>query len=71
MFTFVEMKGMHVPEDLSDAWFHDLTFVMDLTAYSTELNLKLQGKDQLFHEQYRHVEKFQVKIRPWETQLRS
>jgi hypothetical protein len=44
---FLEMKGMEVPELISDDWVCDLAFLVDLTAYLNSLNLKLQGTNQL------------------------
>jgi hypothetical protein len=41
IYTFLEMKAMEVPELINDDWVHNLAFLVDLTAYLNELNLKL------------------------------
>ena len=45
-----------------DHWLNDLTFLVDITKYLTELNVKLQGKEQYVNKLYEHVEAFFQKL---------
>jgi hypothetical protein len=59
-------------EELSDPIFVlNLAFLVDITSYLNELNLKLQGKDQLVTEVYSHILAFQAKLQLWENQISS
>jgi hypothetical protein len=55
IFTFLEMKAIEVPELINDDGIRDLAFLLDLTAYLSELSLKLQGENQLVRQMYIHV----------------
>jgi hypothetical protein len=57
MFTFLDVKDMKIPEFISGS-VCDHAFLVDLTAYLNELNLKLKGKNQLVHQLYSHIETF-------------
>ena len=52
-----------------DNWLNDLAFLVDITGYLSELNVKLQGKNQLVHEMFSHITSFQNKLQLFETQL--
>ncbi|KAJ8285834.1 hypothetical protein GJAV_G00031440 [Gymnothorax javanicus] len=63
---FMEMKGKPVME-LSDGKFlSDLAFMVDITKHLSELNIKLQGPNQLISSLLSNVKSFEVK---WEAQL--
>jgi hypothetical protein len=55
IFTFLEMKAIEVPELINDDGVRDLPFLLDLTAYLSELNLKLQNENQLVNQLCIHV----------------
>ncbi len=44
---FVEMKGKPAVELSDNKWLCDLAFMVDITKYLSELNVKLQGPNQL------------------------
>ena len=46
-----------------------LAFLVDLTSHLNELNLQLQGKNQLIHEMWKHILAFETKLQLWEYQL--
>ena len=71
IFTFMDMKGRLVSELQNEDWIRDLAFLVDLTSYLNELNLKLKGRGQLVHDMYKHVKVFQSKLQLWERQLRD
>ncbi len=43
----------------------------DLTHHLNELNIKLQGKDQLVTELYSVIKAFEAKLKLWEFQLKN
>ncbi|TWW71158.1 General transcription factor II-I repeat domain-containing protein 2A [Takifugu flavidus] len=66
---FMEMKGKPVME-LSDGKFlSDLAFMVDITKHLSELNIKLQGPNQLISSLLSNVKTFEVKLRLWQEQL--
>jgi hypothetical protein len=66
---FLITKDKQVKE-LSDPKFNfDLAFMVDLTAYLNELNLKLQGESQLVVEMFNQIKTFEVKLDLWKRQL--
>ena len=70
VFVFMEMKGKSVSELQNEDWVRELAFLVDLTSYLNELNLKLQGRGQLVHDMYKHIKVFQTKLQLWERQLK-
>ena len=47
IIIFLEMKGRNTYEMKDESWLQDLAFAMDITAQFNDLNLKLQGKNNL------------------------
>ncbi|XP_047124163.1 general transcription factor II-I repeat domain-containing protein 2A-like [Hydra vulgaris] len=50
-------------------WLNDLAFSVDITQMLMELNIKLQGKDQLISKLYENVETFVLKLKLLKQQL--
>ncbi|XP_056440141.1 general transcription factor II-I repeat domain-containing protein 2A-like [Gadus chalcogrammus] len=66
---FMEMKGKPAME-LSDGKFlRDLAFMVDISKHLSELNIKLQGPNQLISSLLSNVKSFEVKLRLWQGQL--
>lgn len=66
---FMTDKNRPVPE-LSDVlWIWKLAFIVDLTEYINDLNLKLQGENSLISDLYSHVKAFRQKLILFEKQL--
>jgi hypothetical protein len=66
---FLITKDKQVKE-LSDPKFtFNLAFMVDLTAYLNELNLKLQGESQLVVEIFNQIKTFEIKLDLWKRQL--
>ena len=62
---FMEMNGKPV-RDLKDSkWLCDLTFMVDITKYITELNITLQGPNQLLSSLLSNVKSFEAKLKLW------
>ena len=45
--VFMKEKKQNVDFSENEEWLHDLSFFVDITEVLAELNLHLQGKDQL------------------------
>jgi hypothetical protein len=51
------------------SWLSKLSFLVDITSHMNELNLKLQGKENLICELYRNITAFRRKLSLFEAQL--
>ena len=67
--TFMESKGQDISFLKDDAWLNDFAFLADITHHFSELNVKLQGKDQLVHKMIEHISSFQAKLQLFRSQL--
>ena len=52
-----------------DQWLNDLAFLVNITKYLAELNVKLQGKEQCVNKLYEHVQAFIYKLELIHAQL--
>lgn len=52
-------------------WLQDLSFMVDITKHLSDLNLKLQGKDQIITNMCDQVKAFKCKLLLWEKQLKN
>ncbi|XP_026331068.1 general transcription factor II-I repeat domain-containing protein 2-like, partial [Hyposmocoma kahamanoa] len=68
---FMKIKDKPLSELSDPKWICDLAFLVDLTGYLNDLNLKLQKQGQLVNDLYSHLKAFQVKLRLWESQMLS
>uniref|UniRef100_A0A3B3XNZ9 DUF4371 domain-containing protein n=1 Tax=Poecilia mexicana TaxID=48701 RepID=A0A3B3XNZ9_9TELE len=68
---FLKEKDRALHELSDPLWLADLAFLVDLTHHLNTLNKNLQGKEQLMPQLYAHMKAFCVKLRLFETQLRS
>ena len=58
--------------DLDDEnWLTDLAFLVDLTAHLNELNMCLQGENQLIDSMFQTVTAFQMKLKLWQAQIKA
>ncbi|XP_019350287.1 centrosomal protein 20 isoform X3 [Alligator mississippiensis] len=62
-------KGKDVSFMDDDAWLNDLAFLVDITKYLADLNIKLQGKDQFVNRLYEHIQSFIHKLELFQKQL--
>ena len=67
--TFIESKGQDISFLKDDAWLNNFAFLTDITNQLSELNVKLQGKDQLVNKMIEHVSSFQAKLQLFRSQL--
>ena len=68
---FLREKDRPLHELSDPLWLADLAFLVDLTHHLNTLNKSLQGKEQLVPHLYAHMKAFCVKLRLFETQLRT
>ena len=66
---FMEMKGKPVIELSDSKWLCDLAFMVDIAKYLSELNVKLQGPNQLLSSLFSNVKSFEAKLKLWQVQL--
>jgi hypothetical protein len=59
---FMDIKGNTINQVKDNEWVCDLAFLVDVTRYLNELNLKLQKQGQLVHELHGHVKAFCNKL---------
>nr|KAF6492436.1 hypothetical protein HJG59_009639 [Molossus molossus] len=56
--------------ELNDSkWLCDLAFMVVITKYLSELNVKLQGPNQLLSSLLSNMKSFEAKLRRWKVQL--
>ena len=72
--NFLEEKD-ELPEEralsCNESWLLDLAFLVDITSHLNNLNLKLQGKDQLFPSLVNDISAFKMKLKVFITQLKK
>ena len=68
---FLKIKGKDTSLLENIDCLNDLAFLIDMTQMLMELNLKLQGKDQLISKLFENVETFVLKLKLLKQQLSS
>ncbi|KAJ8038488.1 General transcription factor II-I repeat domain-containing protein 2A [Holothuria leucospilota] len=66
---FMKMKGKPVAELSDSKWLCDLAFMVDITKYLSELNVKLQGPTQLLSSLLSNVRSFEAKLKLCKAQF--
>nr|KAF6489938.1 hypothetical protein HJG59_010330 [Molossus molossus] len=67
---FMEWNGKPVRELNDSKWLYDLAFIMYITKYVSDLNVKLQGPNQLLSSLLSNVKSCEAKLRLWKVQLK-
>ena len=52
-------------------WLCELGFMVDVTKYLDDLNVQLQGPDQLLHSMFSKIKSFTSMLSLWENQLKD
>lgn len=68
---FMNDKGKPVEELKNDEWLLDLCFLVDIVEKLNQLNLELQGKDNIIIDSFNHIKAFQKKLSLFESQLKN
>ncbi|XP_060855797.1 general transcription factor II-I repeat domain-containing protein 2-like [Metopolophium dirhodum] len=66
---FLESKEQDVSVLSDPMWLQDLSFMVDITKHLSNLNLKLQGKNQIITAINDHVKAFKCKLDLFKTQF--
>lgn len=66
--NFIKENCFDVPELEEDQWLLDLCFLADITQKLNELNLKLQGEDNLITDCYEDIQAF---LKLYKSQFKS
>ena len=64
---FMEMEGKTFISE--SKWLCDLAFMADIAKDLSELNVKLQGHNQLLSSMFSNVKSFEAKLKLWQVQL--
>ena len=64
-------KNKFVLELDDENWLTDLAFLVDLTAHLNEINMYLQGENQLINTMFQTITAFQVKLKVWQAQIKT
>jgi hypothetical protein len=65
----MDMKGKPLLEFSDKNRISEFALLVDMTQHLNDLNLQLQGRNQLVSDIFAHVKAFVVKLRLWEIQL--
>ena len=68
---FLISKNQDITLFSDTAWLQDLSFMVDITKHLSDLNLKLQEKDQIITNMYDQINAFKCKLVLWEKQLKT
>uniref|UniRef100_A0A8C0GSN7 SPIN-DOC-like zinc-finger domain-containing protein n=1 Tax=Chelonoidis abingdonii TaxID=106734 RepID=A0A8C0GSN7_CHEAB len=66
---FLEYWPIKFPEFENESWNQDLFFFCDITAHLNDLNIQLQGKNQLIFQMRAAVKAFKMKLKLFRNQL--
>lgn len=69
--SFMMENKMPLPELNDEEWLLDLCFLVDVTEKINQLNIELQGQDNLITDACYQIEAFQMKLSLFECQLRN
>ncbi|UYV81730.1 GTF2IRD2B [Cordylochernes scorpioides] len=68
---FLITKNQDITSFSDQVWLQDFSFMVDITKHLSDLNLKLQGKDQIITNMCDQVNAFKCKLVLWEKQLKN
>ncbi|UYV60489.1 hypothetical protein LAZ67_1001308 [Cordylochernes scorpioides] len=68
---FLITKNQDITLFSDQVWLQDFSFMVDITKHLSDLNFKLQGKDQIITNMCDQVNAFKCKLVLWEKQLKN
>ncbi|XP_045442552.1 general transcription factor II-I repeat domain-containing protein 2-like [Pipistrellus kuhlii] len=68
---FLITKNQDTSLFFDTTWLQDLSFMVDITKHLHDLNLKLQGRDEIITNMCDQVKAFKCKLVLWEKQLKN
>lgn len=69
--SFLDNKGQETTLFKDENWIQDLAFAVDMTGHLNDLNVKLQGRNQLVTTLFDNVRAFKTKLSLWLSQLKT
>lgn len=63
IYNFLKEKGKDTSMLENLTWISELAFCVDILKYINEINIKLQGKNQLISDMYFHIKSFEIKLK--------
>uniref|UniRef100_K7FWM9 SPIN-DOC-like zinc-finger domain-containing protein n=1 Tax=Pelodiscus sinensis TaxID=13735 RepID=K7FWM9_PELSI len=66
---FLQNEPIKFPELENESWNQDLFFFCDITAHLNDLNIQIQGKNQLIFQMCAAVKAFKMKLKLFRSQL--
>ena len=66
---FMKSKHQNAAFVSNENWLNDLTFLTDITQHLSDLNLRLQGKNQLVNKLFEYICAFEKKLELFQLQL--
>ena len=67
----MDTQGNTVAELSDNWWLCDLAYMVDISKHLSELNMKLQGPNQLLNSIFAKMKSFKAKLQLWKVQLQS
>ena len=71
IIEFRNLKKCPLTELEDENWLCDLRYMVDITKHLNDLNVQLQGPDQLLHSMFSKIKSFTSKLNLWENQLKE
>ena len=71
IIEFRNLKKCPLTELEDENWLCDLGYMVDITKHLNDLNVQLQGPDQLLHSMFSKIKSFKSMLNLWENQLKE
>ena len=71
IIEFRNLKKCPLTELEDKNWLCDLRYMVDITKHLNDLNVQLQGPDQLLHSMFSEIKSFTSMLNLWENQLKE
>ena len=71
IIQFKNLKKCPLTELEDENWLCDLGYMVDITKHLNDLNVQLQGPDQLLHSMFSKIKSFTSMLNLWENQLKE
>jgi hypothetical protein len=63
IYNFLKKKRKDASMLENKTWISELAFCVDILKYINEINIKLQGKNQLISDMWLHIKSFEIKLK--------
>jgi len=69
IYNILKEKGKDASMLENQTWISELAFCVDILKYINEINIKLQGKNQLIPDMWFHIKSFEMKLKLLQTHI--